>query len=73
MNKEGMLGVLTSPERLAIVETEVRMLREEFKLMDLKIDQLLAFKHKGTGAFWIASSLIGAIITGLIEWVKGTH
>lgn len=67
---------MTRPEaeRLAILETEMREVRANqarFEVkqdaMDAKIDDLLALRHKGVGAFWLASALTGTGIIGGIS------
>lgn len=37
--------------------------------MDAKLDELLALKNKGMGAFWLASILIGAAFTAVVSFV----
>lgn len=38
-----------------------------------KLDELLALRHKGVGAFWLASTLLGVGIVGFFQWLfKGT-
>lgn len=65
---------MTQGERIAALETEVRLLKETVNDMDGKLDTLLALRNKGAGAFWLASTLIGTGIIGaltvLIDWVK---
>lgn len=67
----------TQAERLAVVETEVKALgtafedhkqktTEEFDKVNHKLDDLLALKHKGMGAFWLAASVVGSSIWGLV-------
>jgi hypothetical protein len=34
--------------------------------MDKKLDDLLALKYKGAGAFWLASTIIGTGIIALL-------
>lgn len=76
----------TMGERMAVVETEVKELKQQFtdhqsytsrEFADInnKLDDLLALRNKGAGVFWLISSLIGAGIVGgafqFLEWVKG--
>lgn len=76
----------TQAERLASVEVEVRELKrefdehkqdtkDEFEKVNSKLDDLLAIKHKGMGAFWLASALVGTGIIGffwqVINWFTG--
>ena len=70
----------TMPERMATVEAEVREVRKhqasferKQDAMDAKLDDLLALRHKGIGAFWLASMLTGTGIIGgaslLWDWI----
>lgn len=62
-------------ERIAALEVKVDKLEETVESMNVKLDALLALKHKGTGAFVLASTLFGTSIVGtvlaIIEWFKG--
>lgn len=64
-------------ERLAIVETEVKSIKDElhehkietkhqFEIVNSKLDDLIQLKYKGMGAFWLAASIIGSGIGGLL-------
>lgn len=64
-------------ERLAIVETEVKLIKDElhehkldtkhqFEIVNGKLDDLIQLKYKGMGAFWLAASIIGSGIGGLL-------
>jgi hypothetical protein len=76
---------MTQGERITGMEVEVRELKKsfedhkvhtanEFKELNTKLDELLALRNKGAGVFWLASSLIGTGIVGviiqLITWIK---
>lgn len=58
-------------ERIAILETEVAHTREEIKKMSEKLDDLLALRNKGVGAFWLASTLIGTGVIGVLSIIIG--
>lgn len=62
-------------ERLAVVEVEVSSLKKDIEKMTEKLDELLALKAKGAGAFWLATSLFGVgfsvVITYITDWLKG--
>jgi len=58
-------------ERLTRVEEQVSELRNKVDAMDEKIDELLAIRYKGVGAFWLASALMGTGIIGF--FVKVLH
>lgn len=55
-------------ERVKAVEIKQEDLFRVVAAMDAKLDELLALKHKGLGAFWLASILIGAIFTGIMAF-----
>lgn len=67
-------------ERLARLEVIVeRMEKEQLEAslerrsQTAKLDELLALRHKGVGAFWLASALLGTGIVGFFQWLfKGT-
>ena len=69
-------------ERLKALEVEVQNLAKDFAKIEgelsqvnTKLDNLLEFKNKGMGAFWLVSALVGSgligIVTSLIDWIKG--
>lgn len=60
----------TEAERLASLETRMLAAEERDKEIIDKLDDLLALKNKGMGAFWLASILIGAIFTGIVSFVS---
>ena len=66
---------LTQPERLILVEYQLAELKLEQRQTNAKLDELLQLKAKGTGAFWLASTIIGTGIIGIImmavHWIKG--
>lgn len=68
--------VLTIPERLAVLETQVEYLVEQNKLLLDRIEKLLEFKHKGLGALAFATAIVGSSILGaimmIINWAKHT-
>jgi hypothetical protein len=72
-----MPGSITQVERLARMEAELEAMKEslsehkaetkaEFEKMNNKLDDLLVLRHKGVGAFWLASSLFGTGIAGAL-------
>ena len=72
----------TELERLARLEVLVEGLTRDQEQAardrhetNKKLDELLALRHKGVGAFWLASSLVGTSIVGtvimLIDWLRG--
>lgn len=73
-------------ERLASLETKVDLhkhsadisrqeLKDKIEEMDKKLDTLLELRHKGAGAFWLASVVFGTGIVSLFHtfttWFKG--
>jgi hypothetical protein len=59
-------------ERLAIVETQVASILAGQEDHGAKLDDLLALRNKGLGAFWLATSLAGigaiSIIAQVLSW-----
>jgi hypothetical protein len=63
-------------ERVVRLETEVSQLTKlleehqtQTKEMNEKLDTLLTLRHKGVGAFWLASGLMGTGIFGFFTWL----
>lgn len=70
MTEREIVNLVEWVERLSVLETKVARLPE----IEKKLDELIALRHKGMGAFWLASSLIGTSIVGaivqFIDWFK---
>lgn len=66
--------VITQAERITSLEVQVNQLKSSVNSMESKLDDLLALRNKGVGAFWLASALIGTGIIGLVaeimSWIK---
>lgn len=66
----------TQAERIAALEVRVSDMLKQQQEISNKIDDLLAIRNKGLGAFWLASGLLGTGIVGvivqIISWMKGT-
>lgn len=58
-------------ERITAMEVRLRIVEEKISNMDKKLDDLLALKYKGAGAFWLASAMFGIIFTAVISLWKG--
>ncbi len=62
-------------ERIRALEVRVEQLSSEISDMNKKLDDLLALRDKGVGAFWLAAALFGTGIAGLgnllISWLRG--
>lgn len=56
-------------ERIVVLETRLQDVENTLQSIETKLDDLLALKNKGMGAFWLASILVGAIFTGLVTVV----
>lgn len=56
-------------ERLVRVEEQVNDLRDKVDSMEGKLDELLALRYKGAGAFWLAAALLGTGIIGSIAQI----
>lgn len=61
----------TQGERIASLETQVSLMRAEQIATNAKLDELLALRNKGLGAFWLATSLLGTGIVGIFATVYG--
>lgn len=61
--------------RLALVEARLERLIEDLENRDKKLDELLELKHKGLGALWLATLILGtsivAGVTTVVSWIKG--
>lgn len=66
---------MTDNERIAILELKVELLTDAVEKSTSKLDELLTFKSKGMGAFWLASTIFGTGLVGAIvaftNWFKG--
>lgn len=56
----------TEAERLAVVETRLSALEKSNESIEAKLDELIAMRNKGIGAFWLASGLMGTGIVGAV-------
>jgi hypothetical protein len=61
-------------ERVTALEVTQEHLVTETKEMNRKLDELIGLKHRGMGAFWLATALVGtglvSFFNQLIDWVK---
>ena len=57
----------TQLERLAVLEAKVDAMERTIEGMDAKLDELLALRNRGVGAFWLASALTGTGIIGALS------
>lgn len=62
---------IKTAERIAVLELEVKSLKEEVQATNSKLDELLELKSKGMGAFWLLSILAGSGVLGVIAMIKG--
>jgi hypothetical protein len=74
MNDEGKriarrMQTLTQAERIAMLETQVVNLSDNVTSMNNKLDDLLALRNKGAGAFWLATILCGTTMVGVVGWL----
>lgn len=62
-------------ERLAILEYKDKLREAKLDEIDKKLDDLLALRNRGVGAFWLASILFGTTLLGIInfiiDWIRG--
>lgn len=56
-------------ERIARVEERVKELDDRMARIEGKLDDLIALKYKGAGAFWLASILFGTSVMGVFTMV----
>lgn len=56
-------------ERIAALEVEVAALQKSISSMDTKLDELLALRNKGAGAFWALTLISGTGLATAITWV----
>jgi hypothetical protein len=76
---------MTQAERIIALEVKVEELKQQFErhqhetqkefiAINGKLDDLLALRNKGAGVFWLASTLLGAGIVGVVvqflDWFK---
>lgn len=63
----------TDAERIASLETEVRLLTETVERLAKSVEDLIGLRNKGAGVFWLASSLAGAgaisIFFQVLHWL----
>lgn len=66
---------IATAERIAILELKVGQLSADVQSMESKLDELLLLRSKGMGAFWLASSLFGTGLLGvlyyIVQWIRG--
>lgn len=56
----------TEAERLAVLEYKDSQREDQLKSIETKLDSLLELRSKGVGAFWLATSLLGTGLVGLV-------
>ena len=65
----------TPIERIARLETRLESVEITVKAIDTKMDEIIALRNKGIGAFWLASTIIGTSIVSFFNviwhWFKG--
>lgn len=65
---------ITQAERIAALEVRVSEIQKQQQQINDKLDELLALRNKGIGAFWLSSGLLGTGIVGfivqLVEWIR---
>ncbi len=67
-------STITQAERIAALEVRVSDMQRSQQEINNKLDELLALRNKGIGAFWLSSGLLGTGIVGFIvqfiEWIR---
>ena len=61
-----MAGPRTLAERITALETRFDNIEATQATISKQLEDLLALRNKGVGAFWLASSLLGTGIVGVI-------
>lgn len=61
----------TVHERLAVLEERSVVDRQKLNEINGKLDDLLALRDKGMGAFWLASALLGVLFAVMGSTVVG--
>lgn len=56
-------------ERIATLESRIQRVEADLAGINTKLDQLLAFRNKGAGVFWLVSALSGTGMIGMITWL----
>ncbi len=69
----GMSNGKTQAERIAALETQMGYIKAELEQSNRKLDDLLALRNKGLGAFWLMTMLFGTSVFGLFSWFKGLN
>lgn len=64
--KDSNIHILSVPERLSVLETEIKNMRDDHKQIMDKIDSLLEFKHKGLGGLALLTAFLGTGILGFV-------
>lgn len=54
-------------ERVRTIEVKQDETNATVASMDAKLDELLALKNKGMGAFWVVSIIMGAAFTTVVS------
>lgn len=62
---------IETAERIAVLELEVKNLKDAVNTTNSKLDELLELKSKGMGAFWLLSILLGSGILGAFAIIRG--
>jgi hypothetical protein len=61
--------------KIAALETKVAHMEALLTDINGKMDELLDFKSKGQGAFWLGSAVFGtgllAVLMPLVNWFRG--
>lgn len=69
------VNVKSDAERIGVLEYQMAELMLQSDRIETKLDELLQLKSKGMGAFWLASTLLGTgvigIVVALVSWMRG--
>lgn len=68
MGQEDSTKLAVVEHKVKTIETALEDMRTIHDDMNKKLDSLLTLKHKGAGAFWLASIIFGTSILGVIGY-----
>lgn len=60
---------MSPEERIAVLESQMGEVKRSIENIDNKLDQLLEFRNKGAGVFWLISAVSGTGLIGLVTWL----
>ena len=71
MTRQDNVSIVGLVDRVATLEAQVEHLSKTNDEILKHTKELIGLRDKGIGAFWLASSLVGAGIVGFVSLVAG--